>query len=93
MDSHPFMRSRPVLQRPRLATAQVLYYMPAHPALLQSFTWQTQDQAPRFPRIMRFLDFWRREIDAAIHSVQVSAAGMAGDAKGWRFADGEWSLH
>lgn len=56
----------------RLATAEVLYYMPAHPALLQSFLWQTLDQAPDFPRIQRFLDFWRREIDAVIHSVTIS---------------------
>jgi uncharacterized protein Usg len=25
----------------RLATAQVLYYIPDHPSLLQSFIWQT----------------------------------------------------
>jgi uncharacterized protein Usg len=56
----------------RLTTTEVLYYMPAHPTLLQSFLWQTLDQAPDFPRIHRFLDFWRREIDAVIHSVTIS---------------------
>jgi uncharacterized protein Usg len=56
----------------RLATAEVLYYMPDHPALLQSFVWQTLDLAPRYPRIHKFLDFWRREIDAVIHSVQLA---------------------
>ncbi len=56
----------------RLATAEVLYYMPAHPVLLQSFLWQTLDHAPDFPRIQKFLDFWRREIDAVIHSVTIS---------------------
>ena len=55
----------------RLTTAEVLYYMPAHPALLQSFLWQTQDVAPDFPRIHQFLDYWRREIDAVIHSVTI----------------------
>jgi uncharacterized protein Usg len=59
----------------RLATAEVLYYMPAHPSLLQSFLWQTLDQAPDFPRIQRFLEFWRREIDAVIHSVTISGGG------------------
>jgi len=58
----------------RLTTAEVLYYMPDHPALLQRFLWQTLDEAPDFPRIQRFLDFWRREIDAVIHSVEISAA-------------------
>lgn len=61
------------LQGWRLATAEVLYYMPDHPALLQSFVWQTLDLAPAYPRIHRFLDFWRREIDAVIHSVRLAS--------------------
>jgi uncharacterized protein Usg len=60
----------------RLTTAEVLYYMPAHPALLQSFLWQTVDLAPDFPRIHRFLDFWRREIDAVIHSVNIGGVEL-----------------
>lgn len=60
------------LQGWRLATAEVLYYMPDHPALLQSFVWQTLDLAPQYPRIHKFLDFWRREIDAVIHSVRLA---------------------
>mgnify|MGYP000909622495 CR=1 FL=1 len=56
----------------RLATAEVLYYMPDHPALLQSFVWQTLDLAPDYPRIHRFLNFWKREIDAGIHSVRLA---------------------
>ncbi len=55
-----------------LTTAEVLYYMPDHPALLQTFVWQTLDLAPSYPRIHQFLEFWRREIDAVIHSVQLA---------------------
>jgi uncharacterized protein Usg len=47
--------------------------MPDHPTLLQSFVWQTLDLAPQYPRIHRFLDFWRREIDAVIHSVRLAS--------------------
>ena len=65
----------------RLTTAEVLYYIPAHPQLLQSFLWQTLDQAPDFPRIHRFLDFWRREIDAVIHSVSVGGVDLIAPAK------------
>lgn len=61
------------LQGWRLTTTEVLYYMPDHPALLQSFIWQTLDLAPRYPRIHKFLDFWRREIDAVIHSVRLAS--------------------
>jgi uncharacterized protein Usg len=56
----------------RLTTAEVLYYMPDHPALLQSFVWQTLDLAPRYPRIHKFLDFWKAEIEAVIHSVRLA---------------------
>jgi uncharacterized protein Usg len=59
----------------RLTTAEVLFYMPNHPSLLQSFAWQTLDIAPDYPRIQRFLDYWRREIDAVIHSVSITSQG------------------
>jgi uncharacterized protein Usg len=65
----------------RLTTAQITYYLPDHPALLQEFMWQTLDEAPDFPRIQRFLGFWRREIHAVIHSVQVSCVGLVSPAR------------
>ncbi|MCW5724220.1 MAG: usg protein [Maricaulaceae bacterium] len=70
----------------RLTTAEVLYHMPDHPGLLQSFLWQTYDIAPRYPRLTRFLDFWRREIVAVIHTVRVAHAGLVRPAE-WRGAD------
>lgn len=65
----------------RLATAEVLYYMPDHPSLIQSFVWQTLDLAPSYPRIHRFLDFWRREIDAVIHSVRLATGETIAPAR------------
>ena len=70
-----------------LVTAEVLYYIPDHPKLLQTFMWQTLDVAPRFPRVEKFLDFWRREIEAVIHSVRV-AHGEPLDVPDWRNARG-----
>ncbi|MFZ2032016.1 MAG: hypothetical protein WAU68_17015 [Vitreimonas sp.] len=69
------------LQGWRLATAEVLYYLPDHPSLLQSFVWQTLDLAPDYPRLHRFLNFWRREIDAVIHSVQLATGESLAPAK------------
>lgn len=69
------------LQGWRLATAEVLYYMPDHPTLLQSFVWQTLDLAPQYPRIHRFLNFWRREIDAVIHSVRLGSGETLAPAR------------
>lgn len=68
------------LQGWRMATAEVLYYMPDHPKLLQSFVWQTLDLAPSYPRIHKFLDFWRREIDAVIHSVELGSGELLAPA-------------
>lgn len=69
------------LRGERLTTANVLYYMPDSPSLLQEFIWQTLDLAPEYPRIHRFLDFWRREIDAVIHSVTVGSTGLVAPAR------------
>ena len=76
----------------RLTTAEVLYYMPDHPKLLQSFMWQTLDVAPDYPRVHRFLEHWRKEIQAVIHSVTLSTVGLVSPAK-VRFADVVGQLH
>lgn len=75
-----------------LMTAEVLYRMPDHPGLLQSFVWQTLDTAPAFPRLNRFLDHWRREIEAVIHSIRVAHAGLVRPAE-LRAVDGEYRLN
>ncbi|MDE2583345.1 MAG: Usg family protein [Rhodospirillales bacterium] len=59
----------------RLTTAEILYRMPDHPGLLQTYVWQELDLAPEFPALRRFLAFWRRELDGPVHSVRVAAAG------------------
>lgn len=74
-----------------LATAEILYYLPDHPSLLQTFLWQTLDSAPEFPRLSRFLDFWRREIEAVIHSVSVACEGGLQPAR-WSKVDGLYRL-
>jgi uncharacterized protein Usg len=78
MSNNDFARQ---LRGERLTTTEVLYYLPDHPAVLQRFLWQTLDVAPQFPRVNQFVDFWRREIDAVIHSVTVSAAGLVSPAR------------
>ena len=58
----------------RLATAEIIYRMPDHPAILQTFVWQHYDLAPEFPRLKKFLDYWREHIEGELHSVTVSRA-------------------
>lgn len=69
------------LRGERLTVTEVLYYMPDHPALLQRFLWQALDISPDFPRVHRFLNYWRDEIEAVIHSVTVSSAGLVAPAR------------
>jgi len=57
----------------RLTTAEILYHMPDHPHLLQSYLWQEYDLAPNFPVLRRFLDFWTRNLDGPLHSVEVAS--------------------
>lgn len=64
----------------RLTTAEILYYMPDHPSLLQSFIWQFNDLAPRYPKLHEFLDYWRLNVDAVIHSVSVATRGTIGSS-------------
>ena len=61
------------LRRYRLTTAEILYHLPDHPSLLQSYTWQDYDLAPEFPVLRRFLDFWRDSIEGRLHSVTVAS--------------------
>ena len=60
----------------RLTTAEILYHMPDHPALLQSFIWQEYDIAPRYPELHKFLDFWTRQIEGKLHSVILASRGI-----------------
>jgi uncharacterized protein Usg len=76
----------------RLTTAQILYHMPDHPGLLQTFIWQDYDLAPRFPALSRFLAFWQRELDGKLHSVTVASAALVRPAE-LRYAGGQLSLH
>lgn len=60
----------------KLTTAEILYHMPDHPDLLQSYIWQNMDLAPRYPELRRFLDFWSRNLDGKLHSITVASAGL-----------------
>ncbi len=59
----------------RLTTAEIVYYLPDHPDLLQSYIWQGFDVAPDYPALRRFLEFWSRHLDGKLHSVRIGQAG------------------
>ncbi|HEY4041152.1 MAG TPA: usg protein [Rhodopila sp.] len=69
------------MQDYRLTTAEIVYHLPDHPNVLQSYIWQDLDIAPRYPVLHKFLDFWTREIEGTLHSVRVASAGLVKPAR------------
>lgn len=65
----------------RLATAEILYRLPDHPGLLQTYVWQDYDIAPRYPVLNRFLQFWTRQIEGPLHSVRVAGKELVSAAE------------
>lgn len=59
-----------------LTTAEIIYRLPDHPALLQSYIWQEYDLFPKFPELHRFLDFWVKSLDGALHTITVAHARL-----------------
>jgi uncharacterized protein Usg len=75
-----------------LTTAEILYHMPDHPHLLQTFVWQEYDVAPRFPVLKRFLTFWRETLDGPLHSVRVAHDRLVKPAE-LRLVSGDFRLN
>ena len=65
----------------RITTAEIIYHLPDHPALLQSFIWQKFDLAPDFPELQRFLEFWQSSIEGKLHSVNVKQSTAIGPSR------------
>ena len=76
----------------RLTTAEILYHMPDHPGLLQTFIWQELDQAPKFPVLNKFLHYWQSNLDGKLHSVCVAARGLFSAAE-LKHTGSEFTLH
>jgi uncharacterized protein Usg len=76
----------------RLTTAEILYHMPDHPGLLQTFLWQELDLAPKYPVLGKFLKFWEGNIDGRLHSVRVAKCGILTPLD-MRYVGTEISLH
>ena len=60
------------LENYRLTTAEILYRLPDHPALLQTYLWQEFDHIPTFPVLKRFLKFWQRELEGKLYRVRIA---------------------
>jgi uncharacterized protein Usg len=74
-----------------LTTAEILYRLPDHPALLQSFVWQDYDVSPKFPKLKKFLNYWTHNLDGALFGVRVVHASLIKPAE-LKLIDGEFKL-
>ena len=75
-----------------LTTAQILYRMPDHPSLLQTYVWQDYDLCPKFPALHDFLAFWERSLDGPLFAVTVAHCKLIKPAE-LRAVDGVFRLH
>ena len=89
MVSQAFIRQ---LEGYGLTTATILYHMPDHPHLLQTYIWQEYDLAPKFPVLLGFLDFWKRELDGPLHSVTVAHSRLIKPTQ-YQAVDGVLTIH
>lgn len=64
-----------------LTTAEILYRMPDHPSLLQTYIWQEFDLHPRFPNLCGFLDFWQANLEGPLHKVTVAHRELVSPAE------------
>ena len=76
----------------RLATAEIVYHLPDHPGLLQSYVWQDYDLAPKFPQLKSFLDFWSERLEGPLHSVRLSHRRLISPRE-FRAVDGMITVH
>jgi uncharacterized protein Usg len=75
-----------------LTTAEILYRLPDHLSLLQTYVWQDYDLAPEFPALHKFLDFWNMSLDGPLHSVRVARVRLVGPAE-IRTVRAQFALH
>ena len=55
--------------RPEIVTISIFYYRPDATYLVNEFVWQTFDIVPEYPRIRKFLDHWRTDVQARIQEI------------------------
>jgi uncharacterized protein Usg len=75
-----------------LTTAEILYRMPDHPSLIQSYVWQDYDLHPRFPKLKTFLEFWSAKLEGKLFKVTVAHSGLIKPAE-LRLVGSELRLH
>lgn len=75
-----------------LTTAEILYRLPDHPSLLQTFVWQDYDLHPKFPKLRGFLEFWETKLDGKLFRVRVAHSQLIKPSE-IKLIDGQFRLN
>jgi uncharacterized protein Usg len=75
-----------------LTTAHILYRLPDHPSLLQTYVWQEYDLCPKFPVLNKFLNFWLEKLEGPLFSITVAHSRLIKPAE-IKAINGEFRLH
>ncbi len=88
METHPVEL---MLKGYGLTTAEMIYRMPDHIHVLNTFVWQDYDLAPDYPRLFEFIEFWQDSIEGPLHSVRFTHRKQL-SAGEWRHVVGEFEV-
>lgn len=80
------------LQGYGLTTAEIIYWLPDHPLVLQTYVWQEFDLFPKFPSLRKFLKFWQNELEGPLFAVTVAHSRLIRPAE-FRVFGHELRLH
>ena len=80
------------LQGHSLTTAEILYRLPDHSSLVQTYLWQDYDLAPAFPKLVGFLEFWSENLDGPLFRIRVMHRQLLRPGE-FRLLDGEFCLN
>ena len=76
------IRSKVLLVAREPVLLRIHYWMPDYNNILQEFLWQCMDVQPDYPRVNNFLEYWKNNIEAVIHTVEISDGGRAKSSTG-----------
>ena len=76
----------------RLTTAEIVFHRSTRSGAAETFIWQDYDHLPDFPRLRRFIAFWRETVGENLYAVTVTHVGDRAEPC-WRFGPGSAALH
>jgi uncharacterized protein Usg len=80
------------LQGFSLTTAEILYRLPDHPSLIQTYVWQDYDLHPRFPKLKGFLEFWSKNLEGRLYRIVVAHRALI-HPREFQFGGAEFRLN